>query len=490
MAIEPCVAPNGRLYEVDDGYKENCNTCTCVVTYTPSRRSVWSCTDHACLIRPQLIQAVNDGPYSWRASNYSNLWGLTLDQGIRYRLGTFLLDKKAQDMRPIKVQVEESLPASFDTRKKWPGKLSPIQDQGNCGSSWAQSSIALTSDRLSVLSLGAVTEKLSVQHLLSCDMEGQSGCEGGHLDRAWWYIKKQGVVTEDCYPYTSGATNSAGSCLIADSQKEGFCPRSEVQFNKDKRYHSTPPYRIAGEREIMTEIMRSGPVQATMEVREDFYMYKSGIYSYARVSQRRGENPKYRKSGFHSVRIMGWGVEYTETGERLKYWICANSWGTDWGEDGYFRILRGVGESRIESIVIGVWATVLGDPQQEAQLEFGRRERLAQSYARSARALSYKSLPTSRRKRRLLKMAQRRQRKLRMRKQKKAQKAGRTMRRQWRQNKNRNRKTSKSGRSKKLSWKERKERRRQRHQRRKQLRRQKKKLKVKATLVEDQDIES
>ncbi|XP_076341412.1 putative peptidase C1-like protein F26E4.3 [Tachypleus tridentatus] len=55
------------------------------------------------------------------------------------------------------------------------------------------------------------------------------------------------------------------------------------------------------------------------------------------------------------VRIIGWGVE--KRGDKhKKYWICANSWGSGWGEDGYFRIIRGQNECDIETFVVGVWA--------------------------------------------------------------------------------------------------------------------------------------
>lgn len=473
---EPCKGEDGRLYDIGESYKDNCNTCTCSLTFTPVRRSRWNCTDYACLIRPELIQAVNDGDYSWRASNYSQLWGQTLDHGIRYRLGTFLLDEKAQKMFPKKVP-ERAMPDFFDARNKWRGKLHPIQDQGNCGSSWAHSSIAVTSDRLSVLSVGVLVEKLSVQHLISCHPDIVNGCQGGHVDRAWWYIKNQGVVTEACYPYTSGATNNVAQCLIWDNQTNWACP-SGSPFSQKKRYHSAPPYRIAGERQIMNEIYESGPVQAFMEVREDFFMYKSGIYSYARLSQRRGDSPKYRRAGYHSVRIMGWGYETNELGQRVNYWICANSWGPNWGENGYFRILRGVGESEIESIVIGAWANVVGDPEQERQLEEGRRARLSAALDTGETA-EYRSLPTGRRKRILMRQAL-----MRLRKQKNNRGAGKAVRRRWRGGK---KKAKKAG--KKLSWKEKQARRRERRQRRRQRRREQK-LKLKAKEAKSQGVQT
>ena len=68
--------------------------------------------------------------------------------------------------------------------------------------------------------------------------------------------------------------------------------------------------------------------------RQDFEQYKSGIYRHVSGSY----------LGGHAIRIVGWGVENNE-----KYWIIANSWNPSWGENGYFRILRGVNECGIES---------------------------------------------------------------------------------------------------------------------------------------------
>lgn len=79
--------------------------------------------------------------------------------------------------------------------------------------------------------------------------------------------------------------------------------------------------------------MTNGPVEVLFFVYEDFYAYKNGVYQH-----KTGKN-----LGGHAVKILGWGVEKNQP-----YWLVANSWGTEWGDKGFFKILRGVDECGIE----------------------------------------------------------------------------------------------------------------------------------------------
>ncbi|KAH9493156.1 Tubulointerstitial nephritis antigen-like [Bulinus truncatus] len=293
---------DGRAYKTGVVIQNNCNKCNC--EYIAGRYD-WRCTDEPCLIRPELIEEINDGPYTWKAANYSDLWGLTLDEGTRYRLGTFPPDSIVSRMNPIR-GFKESLPEKFDSREKWPNMISPVTDQGNCGSSWAHTTAALASDRLNIQSNGALDDVLSVQHLLSCDdRQSQDGCQGGSVDRAWWFMRKHGVVSEKCYPYTTTHHNNPRECLIPANETFGECP-SKAEFKRGKRFRATPPYKLLSEEtEIMKEILVNGPVQAIFQVREDFFMYKTGVYRYTNLIGRTGDPEKYMKSGFHSVRIVG-----------------------------------------------------------------------------------------------------------------------------------------------------------------------------------------
>uniref|UniRef100_A0A8C2IWC5 Tubulointerstitial nephritis antigen-like 1 n=1 Tax=Cyprinus carpio TaxID=7962 RepID=A0A8C2IWC5_CYPCA len=350
--------------------------------YTCGQNGRWECELHACLIEDDMIQEINRRGYGWRATNYSQFWGMTLDEGLRYRLGTQRPSRTIMNMNEIQMNMNgnDHLPSYFNAADKWPGKIHEPLDQGNCNASWAFSTSAVASDRISIQSMGHMTPQLSPQNLISCDIRHQGGCSGGRIDGAWWYLRRRGVVTEECYPFSPPQQTPAevARCMMQSRavgrgkrQATAHCPNSYSYHNNI--YQSTPPYRLSSnENEIMKEIMDNGPVQAIMEVHEDFFVYKSGIYRHTDVNYHKPS--EYRKHATHSVRITGWGEERDYNGRTHKYWIAANSWGKNWGEDGYFRIARGVNECEIETFVIGVWGRVTMEDMHNHHHHHGRRK--------------------------------------------------------------------------------------------------------------------
>jgi len=112
-------------------------------------------------------------------------------------------------------------------------------------------------------------------------------------------------------------------------------------YASDKRHFKTE-YSIPNDvTKIQTEIMTNGPVEASFSVYEDFETYLTGVYVH--------KTGQYL--GGHAVKFIGWGVD-----NGTPYWTVANSWNQDWGEKGFFRIIRGVNECGIEaSIVAGMY---------------------------------------------------------------------------------------------------------------------------------------
>lgn len=96
---------------------------------------------------------------------------------------------------------------------------------------------------------------------------------------------------------------------------------------------------------MMENLVKNGPIAVSFMVYADFMHYKSGIYQHTTLTN--GFNPFEITN--HVVLVVGYGYD-SDIGH--KYWLVKNSWGTKWGEDGFFRIMRGVDECSIESIAV------------------------------------------------------------------------------------------------------------------------------------------
>lgn len=321
----------------------NCNECKCQLM---GHSVEMMCEQNECIINPTILTVVNEDRYAgWRASNYSMFWGHTLDMGLARRTGTLHSRRKVSSMRAINKYFDRrTLPLTYDLRRERRGFISPPLDQGWCASSWVMSTVGVASDRLAIMSRGLDRQRLSPQHLLSCNFRNQRGCDGGHLTRAWTYIQKFGLVPEECYPWVGERT----ACAISKTRNRNVTMARCSSGNQQMSLHRTSgAYKVATEEGIMNELMTTGSVQATMKVYQDFFMYRSGVYQCSKITSG-------HRTSYHSVRIVGWGEERQWSGV-VKFWIAANSWGEDWGENGYFRIRRGTNECEIENFVIGAW---------------------------------------------------------------------------------------------------------------------------------------
>ena len=238
-----------------------------------------------------------------------------------------------------------SLPHQFSSETAWPGLISPIPDQGWCSSSWAVSAAGVAGDRTSIGQGRAVV--LSHQALLSCNRRGPVGCASRQVDHAWDQLRRQGVWSSSCQADTSS------------------CPSTCQMFR------TLPAYRVGrgdtdsqprrNEQDIMHELMTQGPVQAVMEIYTELFMYSSGIYQKTNLSSN-------TVVGYQAVRIVGWGQD-----GGVRFWRVANSWGTEWGEEGFFRIARGNNECLVEEFVLGVW------PRKKRAQRRRRRNRMRSS---------------------------------------------------------------------------------------------------------------
>lgn len=248
----------------------------------------------------------------------------------------------------------ESIPKEFDSRKNWPNcpTIQEIRDQGNCGSCWAFGATEAMSDRICISSGGKVNAHISAEDLLTCCWKCGDGCNGGYPEAAWKDFERKGLVTggqynskQGCRPYTIPQCEHHVPGTRPPCHGDTPTPRCEkkcevnynVTYDADKHYGKSAYSVRARVEQIQTEIMTNGPVEGAFTVYSDFPSYKSGVYRHVSGSV----------LGGHAIRVLGWGEE-----AGTPYWLIANSWNSDWGDKGYFKILRGSNECGIEDGIV------------------------------------------------------------------------------------------------------------------------------------------
>jgi len=181
-------------------------------------------------------------------------------------------------------------------------------------------------DRVCIASNGTIDTQLSTQYLLSCN-KNTLGCNGGWVDAAWQFIKEQGLPSAHCVSFLGSDLGCPTTCDNGASLQ--FTRSGDTIDIHDSSSKSNNVKRI------QKEIMTNGPVEATYYVFSDFMYYKNGVYKRSSAAN---------FEGGHAVRVIGWGSEYGKD-----YWLVANTWGTSWGIDGVFKIIRGTNDCGFEN---------------------------------------------------------------------------------------------------------------------------------------------
>ncbi|XP_061351505.1 ervatamin-B-like [Gastrolobium bilobum] len=198
------------------------------------------------------------------------------------------------------------VPESLDWRKY--GVVTGVKDQGPCGSCWAFSA-AGGIEGIHALTTGSLIS-LSEQELLDCET-ASSGCSGGYKDKALaWVIRNGGISSEIDYPYQA---------------KQGACKSSEVP-----NVASIDGYvNVDRSDNGLLDATKHQPISVSVNA-TGFQFYKSGIFD--------GPGCANSTSTNHAVIVVGYDSLNGED-----YWIVKNSWGKDWGIDGYIWIKRNTG---------------------------------------------------------------------------------------------------------------------------------------------------
>jgi len=198
------------------------------------------------------------------------------------------------------------LPTSIDWREK--NILTPVKDQGHCGSCWAFATVATVETSLAIATKQSLV--LSTQNVVSCTENpnhcgGQGGCDGATSELGFDYVMNHGIALETDYPYKA---------------ETGVCQRA-------KKVVATSGFtQLAANNQdiLLYSVVNSGPIAISVDASK-WGAYAGGIF----------DGCSKNATINHAVQLVGYGEE-----GGVKYWIVRNSWGPKWGEQGFIRLKR------------------------------------------------------------------------------------------------------------------------------------------------------
>nr|XP_046918228.1 crustapain-like [Dermatophagoides farinae] len=228
-----------------------------------------------------------------------------------------------------------TFPAQFDWRSQ--SMVTPIEDQGQCGSSWIFAGVGLVESANAIAGNPLVV--LSKQQVLDCVLPPfylSDGCNGGMLDDIFHYTKQVGLTMEKTYPYKG---------------KQEECHQVLGEWREWIYRYNYLPLNSTDEM-IMWFIYNKGPVAALINAGDrQFQLYSGGILTDGGDRGLDGQHNQY-------VQIIGWGND-----NGLDFWMVKNSWGRDYGESGYVKMIRGVNNRGINTVVAYVEALPIRQPE-------------------------------------------------------------------------------------------------------------------------------
>jgi len=295
----------------------------------------------------------NDKTISWKAGVNKKFDPSKKPEDYAFLMGTILGEERLPQKN---IKVAASIPDEFDPRVQWPNcnVLNQVRDQGTCGSCWAFGAVSAFSDRQCIQSNGAKDYSISAEDVLSCCRTCGFGCNGGYLGATWSWMTGgvcSGGLYEGtgCKPYSIApcehhTTGDRPDCSDLPSSNTPACTNTCVADYSDNTYSNDKTagidaYSVGNARNldvIQTELMTNGPIEVSFTVYEDFMSYTGGVYYHT----------SGKSLGGHAIKLMGWGVD-SET--NMPYWLLVNSWNSDWGEEGWFRMRRGTNECGLEN---------------------------------------------------------------------------------------------------------------------------------------------
>ena len=295
---------------------------------------------------------------------YNKLWDIIFEfianaknrqhKGCRISYASFENGPVIKSPLPSEVIPNEALPKEWDWRNvNGTNYLSWTINQHipvYCGSCWAQGPLSAMADRFIIANPKKFANiAFSPQAIINCRAGGS--CEGGNPAGVYEFARRIGVPEMTCQVYEARDNGPVDDCSKPhiDVCRDCTWPPPKLgelgncwakkQF---KRYFVEEFGMVSGATNMKKEIWKRGPIGCGIDVTPKFELYDGGIYS------ERNSRPEIN----HELSIVGWGVD---PDTQQEYWIGRNSWGTYWGEYGFFRIAMYGNNLGIETNCI--WAT-------------------------------------------------------------------------------------------------------------------------------------
>ncbi len=259
----------------------------------------------------RLLNRVSFSLSNWFNEKYQKI--LDFFDKIRYRFSNLWDDRFPDDVEITPNSVFGQMIALGETDVDWQrdGKVTSVKNQGSCGSCWAFAAAAAVESLYLIQNPGSSHLDLAEQEMVD-DCDPRMDCKGGWNDYALEYIRDNGIHHESDYPYRF---------------RSGNCKRNN---SDSKTTINGIGYIEEGDMVDFLTVLSIQPVVVAFHVSEDFFEYANRLID----PKRPGICPSYEDIN-HAVIAVGFFID--EDDPDNSYIKFKNQWGTDWGEDGFFR---------------------------------------------------------------------------------------------------------------------------------------------------------